>query len=520
MTAPIWMASPPEVHSALLSSGPGAGSLLAAADAWNSLSAAYGSAAEDLSATLVAMQVGAWQGPSADRCVAAWAPYVAWLVQASADSAAAAAQQQTAAAAYTAALAAMPTLAELAANRAAHAALVATNFFGINSIPIAFNEADYAWMWIQAAVAMTSYHETAGAAVASTPRTEAAPAVVKSNAVSASSQNSGAGVLGEFITDIYRALTGTTPPPATLPDTGLAGELSNDFYQTYLGVFVYFPQELVGAHNPSQLTSVLLVFAAQFMFYRAMEAAQLLNQFGPYLLSTALGLAITNLGAAITTLGGASAFAGLAGLAVLPTPAPAPVAVAVPALPVAAPAPPFASPATVAAPAPAPAHAAAPGFASGSATPPPGPVAGGAGFLPPYAVGPPGLGLGSGIAAHGPARDPATESGTAAAGARSSARDQARARRRRRAKLRDHGDEFMDMTIEVSPGWAVPPGEEPVVASDQGAAAFGFPGTVGASTAAAGLTRVVDEPFQTHPTVPLLPVSWHRDRDDGSGLAD
>ncbi|HTM83498.1 MAG TPA: PPE family protein, partial [Mycobacterium sp.] len=131
---------PPEANSGRMYSGAGAGPLLAAATAWNSLAAelnsaglAYDSIIDELS--------GGWAGPSATAMAAAAAPYARWMHATAAQAEHAATQARTAAAAYDTAFAMTVPPSMVAANRSQLMSLLATNYLGQNTAAIAATDA-------------------------------------------------------------------------------------------------------------------------------------------------------------------------------------------------------------------------------------------------------------------------------------------------------------------------------------------------------------------------------------------
>ena len=94
---------PPEINSARMYAGPGLGSMLAAASAWDGLAAELRSTASSYGSVITELTDESWVGPSSTSMAAAAAPYVAWLNAAAGGAEQTAAQARSAASAYQAA---------------------------------------------------------------------------------------------------------------------------------------------------------------------------------------------------------------------------------------------------------------------------------------------------------------------------------------------------------------------------------------------------------------------------------
>jgi PPE-repeat protein len=159
-------AFPPEFNSARMYAGPGPGSMLAAAAAWNGLAAELHSVASSYGSVISGLIDGPWLGPSSTAMATAAMPYVTWLSATAGQAELTGAQAQAAVGAYQAAFAMTVPPPLIAENRAQLMTLVATNLLGQNTPAIAANQAQYGEMWAQDATAMYGYAANSAAITA------------------------------------------------------------------------------------------------------------------------------------------------------------------------------------------------------------------------------------------------------------------------------------------------------------------------------------------------------------------
>jgi PPE-repeat protein len=226
---------PPEVNSSRMYAGAGPASMVAAASAWKGVAAELRSTALSYGAVVSALTDEEWHGPASAAMAAAAMPYVEWMNTTAVQAEQSATQAEAAVAAYEAAFAATVPPAQIAANRAQLAALVATNLLGQNTPAIAATEAQYGEMWAQDAAAMYGYAGSSAVATRLTlfdpPQQSTDPAglAAQSAAVgqaTATSAGTGQATLSKLTSAVPNALQSlASPTSASSSTTGLGSVL-------------------------------------------------------------------------------------------------------------------------------------------------------------------------------------------------------------------------------------------------------------------------------------------------------
>ncbi|OBH42653.1 hypothetical protein A5690_21750 [Mycobacterium intracellulare] len=151
--------APPEVISTLIHTGPGAGSLIEAAGAWQRLAVELENSVSTYTSTLTSL-IESWDGPSATAMLQSVQPYLLWLRETAQQSAQLAASAEAAASSFSATRATVVHPSVVTANRTRLRQLLMTNRFGTNTAAIAEAENEYQTMWANNAAAMTRYQAT------------------------------------------------------------------------------------------------------------------------------------------------------------------------------------------------------------------------------------------------------------------------------------------------------------------------------------------------------------------------
>ena len=248
---------PPEIISGQLYAGPGASSMIAAAEAWRQVAAETETAAAEYDAVLRTL-AEAWQGPTVAAMLAAADPYARWLHATANQANDIAAQARAAAAAFQAALGTVVPPALIAENRAELLQLVTSNVFGQNRAAIAATEAVYGQMWAADASAMNQYQVSSRAATAAIVPFQPPPATTKPHAGPATPST----VQRPPIPAVHASSGGALRASSGAPAAGssAASVSTGDGISTILGM------------DPTSMASVL-VSAAGFSAMAATNAA-------------------------------------------------------------------------------------------------------------------------------------------------------------------------------------------------------------------------------------------------------
>jgi len=130
--------------------------MMQAAAGWEAFAISLETQADELAASLASL-AQMWQGMGSERAIMASMPMVVWLRMLSLQAQKRALQASAQATAWSTAATTTPQLPEIETNHITNAVLNATNFLGVNTVPIGLNEADYVRMWDQAAAVMSAY---------------------------------------------------------------------------------------------------------------------------------------------------------------------------------------------------------------------------------------------------------------------------------------------------------------------------------------------------------------------------